>query len=125
MKSTIAVGALGMGFLLVALSLLWTTLFPATASWTPDKASRMSEISGALNDLSAKLYAAQKRTLGGPDPGALKAEYDRLLAEHQQLKVDFETISERPNTIAQVFKWVGLSLAVVGVIGWYAAKQSD
>jgi hypothetical protein len=124
MKMPVAVGALGLGFGLLALSLLWTTLFPATASWTPEKASRMSEISNQLNDLSAKLYAAQKRTLGGPDAGAMRAEYDRLMAEHGQLKVDFKTVSERPTTIARLLKWAGLSLATVGVIGWFAAKQS-
>jgi hypothetical protein len=125
MKLTFAFGAIGLGFLLVAISLLWSTLFPANASWTTEKATRMSEIKAELNDLSAKLYAAQKRTYGGPDPGTMKVEYDRLLAEHEQLKVDFETISERPNTIARVCKWAGLSLAAIGVIGWYAAKQSD
>jgi hypothetical protein len=55
----------------------------------------------------------------------MKADYDRLLAEHQQLAVDFETISKRPYTIARVFKWAGLSLAASGVIGWYATRQSD
>lgn len=125
MKSTIAVSVLGIGLLFLVFGLIWTALFPARASWTAEKASRMSQVSGELNNLSAKLYAAQNRTYGGPDPGTLKAEYDRLMSEHEQLKVDFETAAERPNTIARFFKWAGLSLAAIGVIGWYAAKQSE
>jgi hypothetical protein len=125
MKSTFSVGALGLGFSLLTLGFLWTIMFPATASWTAEKASRMSAISAELNDLSAKLYIAQKRTYGGPDPGEMKANYDRLLAEHKQLTVDFETISVRPKTFARVFKWAGLSLTVVGLVGWYAGMHPD
>jgi hypothetical protein len=59
----------------------------------------------------------------GPDLGPIKAEYEQLKQEHELLKSEFESAAVRPNTIAKVLKWTGISLAGIGVIGWYVVKN--
>jgi hypothetical protein len=114
-----------LGLLLFAASALWTTLFPPTNAWTPEKAARLSEIKGRLNELSFTLQRANGRMHSGPDIGPLKAEYAALNKEFDELKTDFETVTERLQTVSTVLKWTGISLAIVGIIGWYAVKQTE
>jgi hypothetical protein len=123
MKSAVIV-AIILGFVLFLASGIWSTLFPATNSWTPDKAARLSEIKGRLNDLSFQLQSAANRMHSGPDPATLKTEYDALNKEFDVLKTDFETAAERPQTVSRILKWSGLILAALGIIGWYAVKDS-
>jgi hypothetical protein len=61
----------------------------------------------------------------GADTGTLKAEFDALILEEKQLNEEFETARDRPENSSKLLKWSGISLAVVGLIGWYAVKQSS
>ena len=125
MKSGIALGVVGFGLMLLVFSSIWSTLFPPTSSWTPEKASRISEVKARLNDLSFVINDPRHSMHSGPDRGELKAEADTLLKEFEQLKADFESATERPQIAAKVLKWTGISLAIVGIIGWYAVKNMD
>jgi len=124
MKSAMAWAVIGLGFALLIGSSLWTRLFPPTMSWTEEKARRMSEVKEQLNNLSFLLYNATQRTYGKHDPAELKEKYDSLLKEHEQLKVDFESATEAPRTVASYLKSTGILLAVLGIIGWYLVRQS-
>lgn len=123
MKSSVVLGAICLGFVLVATSFLWSTLFPAKSSWTPEKAERWSEVKSRLYDLGF-LMNTKVRMHGGPDPATLRAEYEELEKENQVLAAEFSSISNRPHKVASVLKWSGIALAVVGIIGWYAVKDS-
>jgi hypothetical protein len=125
MKSTVVLGVMVLGFALLVVSSLWSHLFPPTSSWTQQKAARMSEVKAQINNLGAQLYLAESRTYGGQDPGELKAEYNALQEEFEQLKADFESATETPQTVSTVLKWTGISLAALGIIGWYAVKQTE
>lgn len=124
MKSAIVMGTIGLGFALLAASLLWTTIFPPTRSWTPEKAKRMSDVKERLNNLSFVVNAPRQSMQKGGDPGVLKAECETLMKEFDQLKSDFESAAESPKTISSFLKWSGISLACLGLIGWYAVNQS-
>ena len=122
----VVLGTMLVGFAFVLLSFGWGLLFPATNSWTPDKAGRMSEIKAKLNDLSFKMGSpASSRIKNGSDPAALKKEYDDLRAEFDGLKTEFESAAVTPKTTSSFLKWSGITLAVIGVIGWYAVSQSN
>jgi hypothetical protein len=126
MKSAVVLGIIVVGFTCVFLSFAWGALFPATSNWTPDKAGRMSEIKSKLNDLSFKMGSpASSRIKNGPDPAALKKEYDDLRAEFEVLKTEFESAAVTPKTTSSFLKWSGLTLALIGVVGWYAISQSN
>jgi hypothetical protein len=125
MKFGIAFGALGLGFALLVFSGLWSTIFPPTQSWTLEKSKRMSDVKARINDVGAMLYKATQRRHAGPDPGPIQAEYDALSKEFAQLKSEFESATERPQTTSKLLKWTGISLAVIGIIGLYAVKNSS
>jgi hypothetical protein len=124
MKAGITLGAVILGFALLVASSVWGKLFPPTKSWTLEKSARMSEVKARINDVGAMLYKASQRMHGGPDAGPLQAEHDALIKEFSQLKTEFESAADRPRTASAFLKWTGISLAVVGLIGWYAVKDS-
>jgi hypothetical protein len=127
MKAAIPLGAMVLGFVLLLASALWASMFPPTSSWTPEKDTRMSEVKARLNDLSALIYRSTTATSmhRGQDPATLKSEYDGLMKEFEQLKTDFETATERPQRASAVLKWSGITLAALGIVGWYAVKQAS
>lgn len=124
MKSAVVSGLIALGVLLFVLSALWTTIFPPTARWTDEKAKRSAEVKGKLHNLAFIVNAPKPNLQRGQDIGQLKAEYEQLRKENDALNADYESAAETPKTVARFLKWSGLSLAAVGVIGWYAVNQS-
>lgn len=123
MKSTMVFGVIGLGLFLLALSALWNTLFPATAKWTPEKQARAAEVKGKLHNLAFVVNSPRPNLQAGQDLGQLKAEYEALRKEQKQLDAEFSAAAETPQTVSKVLKWSGLSLAAIGIIGWYAINQ--
>jgi hypothetical protein len=113
--------------LLIMLSGLWPTLFPGTSRWTPEKAARWAVVKDRLHNLSFVVHAPSGRVnmQRGPDPASAKAEYDTVKKEADELRAEFESAYESPRTASKWLKWSGISLAVVGLIGWYAVKNRD
>ena len=125
MKSAIVFGAIIVGLLCLVTSSMWNNLFPATSHWTNEKAQRSAEVKARLAYLGGYVNATTPRSMhGGPDPATAKTEFDALTKENEQLNAEFESVASKPHTIAKVLKWTGIILAVVGIIGWYAVKES-
>jgi hypothetical protein len=126
MKSTIALGITGLGLLLLVLSLAWVSLFSGKSGFTDEKAHRWGEVKQRLHNLAFVVNAPPGtiKMHGGSDLGQAKAEYDQFKVENDQLAAEFSGVYDTPRTLATVLKWTGLSLALVGVIGWYAVSQS-
>ena len=138
MKGLLTFVAIGLGFLLLVLSGVWSTLFPATSVWTDAKAERRADVQDRIHNLRYLLVSqANPRSFHSHapkvpenpqqrrDPVALQAELAKLMQENEQLNAEFQSAYDRPNTIAGVLKWSGISLAVIGVIGWYAVKNTS
>jgi hypothetical protein len=126
MKSTIALGITGLGLFLLVLSFVWVSMFSGQSAFTKEKSDRWSEVKNRLHNL-AFIVNAPPGTIkmhSGPDIGQAKAEYDQLKIENAQLAAEFSGVYDTPRTLATVLKWSGLSLAIVGLIGWYAVSQS-
>jgi len=138
MKGILVFGAIGLGFLLLVLSGLWSTLFPATSVWTDAKAERRAEVQDRIHNLRFLLLSqSNQRSFHSHapidevsprtrrDPVALQAELAKLMQESEQLNAEFQSAYDRPNTISSALKWTGISLAALGIIGWYAMKNSS
>ena len=125
MKNAVIFGAIALGFVLLIASSLWQGLFPATASWTEEKAQRASDIKARLSNIGPIVNSTKRTMHGGPDPATLKVEFDALEKENEQLNAEFQSAHDRPNTIAKILKWSGISLGIFGLIGWYAVKQTS
>lgn len=121
-------GLIGLGLMFVILSGVWSSLFPGTRTWTSEKAAEWSKIQVRLHNLAPIVNHPTGPRVSmhrGPEAGQAKQEYDRLTAEDKVFAAEFQSAHDSPYTIARVLKWCGISLALVGLIGWYAANQSS
>lgn len=120
-----ALGAMALGIVLVLLSVAWTTIFPSSAKWTPDKEAHWQKVKGRMHSLSFVISdPKQADARRGQDAMSAKAEFDKLKLEDDELRAQFSSAYDTPRTTSTILKWSGLSIAAVGVVGWYAANQS-
>jgi hypothetical protein len=119
-------GVISLGLLLLILSGIWVTLFPGTSSWTPEKSAKWTTIKDRVHNLGFIVGnpSGPVSMHSGPDTGQAKQEYDRLKIEDNALATEFQSAHDRPYTVAKFLKWFGISLALIGIIGWYAVNQS-
>jgi hypothetical protein len=126
MKTVIVFGLIGLGTLLLLLSGVWTTIFDGKSAWTPEKSARNSEIKSKLYNLAFVVNAPGAPSMQkGQDIGPMKAEYEKLRIESEQLSAEFNSATEGPKTMSSILKWSGISVCAVGLIGWYAVNQSN
>lgn len=127
MKLVAVFAAIALGFLLLIFGSLWQSMFTGAASWTAEKDARWTEVKDRLHVLRFTIGDGERRPNmhGGPDLAKAKTEFNTLKEENDRLTEEFNGIRQRPNTVAKVLKWSGISLAVIGLIGWYAVKQSS
>jgi hypothetical protein len=125
-KQAVVFGAIGVGLLLVVLSSMWVTLFPGTSSWTEEKAARWAQVKDRLHNLSFVVNAppGSIRMHGGRDYGEVKTEYDQIKAEATQLQADFDNAYNSPRKMSSILKWTGISLAGIGIAGWFAVREA-
>jgi hypothetical protein len=111
---------------MLILSFAWVSMFSGQAAFTKEKADRWGDIKQRLHNLAFVVNAPPGaiKMHGGPDLGQAKAEYEKLKIEDAQLAAEFSGAYDTPRTMSTVLKWSGLSLAVVGLIGWYAVSQT-
>jgi hypothetical protein len=112
------IGLLVLGLLLFVASGLWSTMFPVTNSWTPEKSKQLANAKDRLTNIGFIVNNPK-----GRDTSALKAELAQLTEDDARLTAEFQSAYDRPNTISKFLKWSGISLALVGIIGWYAVNQ--
>lgn len=124
MKSVIVIGVIGVGILLLLLSTVWGSLFPATATWTDEKAERSAQVKSRMAYLGGVINNPAARSGGASDLAKSKEEFNALVEENEQLNNEFESAANTPQTVAKFLKWSGISLAGVGLIGWFGIKQS-
>jgi hypothetical protein len=125
MKTAIPFAAIVLGLLLLVASTFWTRLFSQASAWTNEKATRSAEVKARLAYLGGIINSPNKSPPRGLNPASAQAEFDALKKEDEQLNAEYRTIAHRPGAISKVLKWSGISLAVVGIISWYAVKQSS
>jgi hypothetical protein len=124
MKSGIAFGVLGLGFVLLILSTIWSSLFPATSTWTDEKAKRSGDIKARMAYLGGIVNNPSARTRSAAEIEKAKTELATLTTQNEQLNSEFNSAANTPQTVSRVMKWSGIGLAIIGLIGWYATKQS-
>jgi hypothetical protein len=124
MKATTA-GLIGLGIVLFLLSGLWTTVFNGRSTWTDEKAKRMGEIRNRMSTLG--FLVDRKDTPGDAQGAQAKAaavkEAEELRRERAALASDYSSAHDAPLLVAKVLKWSGISVALVGITGWYAVAQ--
>ena len=116
MKAPFGLGAVVLGVLLVALSLIWGLVFPAESQWTPERAKEMSALSDEVHTLMFKAAQAKERPsmVQGGNPAEVVAEYKEKKERLDALKLELENIKDAPQTSAKYLRWTGIGLVIVG-----------
>jgi hypothetical protein len=114
------IGVLVIGLLFVGLSGLWSSLFPATRAWTPEKSQRLGQVKDRMTNISFIINNPNYNR----DKTSLNNELEKLTKEDEELTAEFNSATARPNTVSKFLKWAGISMALVGIVGWYATNQS-
>ena len=112
------------GMVLLALSFVWGFIFPASQGWTDEKATRMTDLSNQGRQLLIQANNAKyKPKPGGPSPEEVRAKYDAVKAELNELKKEFEGIRDSPKTASRYLLWSGAALILVGGMAVMAAGR--
>lgn len=119
MKSAIGI-AIALGILMLLLGSIWGSVFGAASNWSNEKATRSAEVKARLAYLGG-IIKSDKRS--ATDKEKAQPEFDALTAENLQLNDEFTSVAETPHTVAKVLRWSGISVAALGLIGWYAVNQ--
>jgi hypothetical protein len=122
---TITAGLIGLGILLFFMSGIWTSVFNGRSTWTDQKAKRMGEIRDRMSTLG---FLLDRPVIPGDEQSAKSKaaatkEAEELNKERDALAVDFSSAHDTPLFVSKVLKWSGVSVALVGIIGWYAVSQ--
>lgn len=124
MKSTLSTLAVALGAVLLAVSFLWGVFFPAKASWTEEKGERMAELTQQAHNMMFEVKAAEEKPSmhSGKNPAEVKAEYEKVKAELDTLRAEFEGKRDSPKTAATFLRWSGIAFVVAGAIVVFASR---
>jgi hypothetical protein len=126
MKSSLALVAVALGFILLIVGSLWSNFSSSNSSWTKEKADRLVKVKDRLIVLGGVVNATTPpRMHGGLDPASAKVEYDALAKENETLNAEFEAAATSPKKTSKLLRWSGIALAAIGLIGYYAIKQNS
>jgi hypothetical protein len=124
MKSTLPAVAVVLGIVLLAASVLWAIVLPASRGWTEEKSARMTELGNRASDIKLQLTRAQAKPSmhSGLNPAELQAEYDKISAEYKTLYDEFSGATQTPKTASSILRWSGIAFVVAGAIVVFANR---
>ena len=105
MKEALPIAAISLGVILVAVSLVWGIIFPATNQWTPEHAKEMSQLSDEVHLLMFKAAQAKEHPnqVKTGNPAEIVAEYEQKKKQLELLKKDLEQHQSCSAVDGQVF----------------------
>ncbi|MEM9352698.1 MAG: hypothetical protein AAGA92_06775 [Planctomycetota bacterium] len=117
---------IGIGIVLLLLSVLWPLLFPATSSWTDEKAQRLGQLGKEAHVAGAKLAAAKRGSnmLGGESVVVLQEKFDNLMSEADTLREEFESADQAPKAASTLFKYAGIGVLALGIGLHFVTKDA-
>lgn len=124
MKAMLSTGAVVLGVLLVAMSLVWGLLFPASAGWTEEKSLKRTELRNRAHILSGEVAAANAKPNmhGGPSAAEKQAELDQVKAEYDLLDAELQGKIDAPATASTILRYAGIAFVLAGGLAVYASK---
>ena len=89
-----------------------------------EKAAHANEVKSKVYNMAFAMNGQKPNLQKGEDLGQMKAQFEALKKENAELDAEFNSITGTPRTISTFLKWSGISIAAVGIVGWYAVNQS-
>lgn len=127
MKLAIPFGAMGLGGILLAASIVWPIVFPSTSYWNEADEQRLTEVQAKVHNLSYLVAEAEVKV----DPrknrmsGEKMMEYRELKTEAQDLLDRRDSAIERPGYISKILRFTGIGSLFLGIAGYYVVQQAE
>lgn len=125
MKNVLPPVLVAIGLALVALSFLWTSLFPPGQSWTPEKNQQMTKLGTELTRLGFAVVQAENNPNmhSGENLGDLKKKHAEVKKEFDLLKSELDSAVNAPASTGSGIKWLGIAIAAVGGVLVFINQQ--
>jgi hypothetical protein len=122
-------GAAGLGVFLIVLSLVWTLIFPVTQQWTPERAEEYREVGLRLHNLSIQVGSAGRNPATRDQELAqlesLRKEKQEAQRRWEELQEELAAAKQRGQGVKSALRWTGAAMAVLGMVGWLATRESQ
>lgn len=122
-QGTVALAVFGLGVVLVVVSFVWPALGTSASGWTEQDGQNFEEVKLKRNQLHYKVSGSGRgevihgaQTAGGDALVAVRKEYEQVDQEYNRLQERLNSAKDRPHAWATIFKWSGITLAVVGAV---------
>ncbi|MDZ4659973.1 MAG: hypothetical protein SH868_20540 [Bythopirellula sp.] len=125
MKAALPLLGVGLGVLLVAISLVWGLVFSSESGWTTEKSTKMAVLGDEVHLLMFKAAAAKDKPnmQGGENPAEVIATYKAKEEELAALQEEFNNIKDSPNTTAKYLRWSGIAFVLLGGAASMATRE--
>lgn len=111
LQSSLAVGLLAGGILLLAISFFWPGQSVSRAAWSTEQAK-------AYQDASVKLHSLSQETVGTAGANsqkALREKLDKAEAEYKAIRSQLDSAIDRPKHITLALRIFGTLMAIAGL----------
>lgn len=124
MKTALPAVAVVVGVVLLSLSLAWSIFFPASAVWTTEKSTQMTELGNQATALKLQMQSQSKPSMhAGQNQAELKEKYDQVSAEYKILYDEFRSAKDSPQTSSSILRWAGIAFIAAGAMVVMATRN--
>ena len=125
MKRTLPLAVAAIGGILFVTSFLWGFIFPAANVWTAEKSQEMKQLSANVRSLTMKVKAGESNpaNYGEEELQQVKQEFELAKEKLEAMQAEFKTVSESPDKMANMLRWIGMMTAIAGLLGFRALNS--
>ncbi len=120
MKRNLPLVIAAIGGILFVTSFLWGFIFPASNVWTAEKSQEMKQLSANVRSLTMKVKAGESDPAGYGEEELqqVKQEFDLAKEKLEAMQTEFNSVSESPDKMANMLRWIGMVAAIAGLVGF-------
>ena len=121
MKQHWHIACILIGILLMAASAAWPHMVDSRKQWTNEKAAQFEEVNARLHELS------DVRGHGHQHDGLTHERASEQLAEAErdfdELAPELDAARTGPRKTAAWLQWIGIAVAALGIVAYWAGEQ--
>lgn len=121
-SNAFAVGLISCGLILLGVSYAWNLIVPQEAVWSSEQALENADASAGLHEMT---HIAAHSDISKDADAKKQQVKDELAAAQQRFETsrsDLDRARDVRQTTAQVLRWTGISIAVIGVMRYLAIR---
>lgn len=111
-----------LGIILMVSAFVYPRTVKTESLWSEEQALERIRLGYAVHDLTCDHSQGQHEAHTHADN---EQGVNETLRQYEKIQSELVEARERPQRIAAILKWLGIGATVLGVGGYYAARESD